>query len=73
MRESIHAIRFCDFLTPLASGSGRGKPSAIMHIGFFARTQSFQAFLLQARVVLKPLGIAAGIANRPPHSSTRGR
>ena len=40
------------------SGSGRGKPSAIMHIGFFSRTQSFQEnrpFTFQACVVLKLL------------------
>ena len=45
-------------------GSGRGRPSVIMHIGFFAcsrhisRTHSFQEnhpFIFQARAVLKPL------------------
>ena len=53
-----------------ASGSSRGKPSVIMHIGFFACswhiswTQSFQEnhhFLFQAHVVLKPPVTLIGI------------
>ena len=54
VRESIHAIR-CDFLCPKGtqseSGSGRSKPSGILHIGFFA---CFSLFF-QARVVMNPL------------------
>ena len=44
-----------------ASGSGWGKPSAIMHIGFFACFQGISLersrflFIIQAHVVLKPL------------------
>ena len=53
MRESIHAIR-CDFLNPRASGSGRSKPSAIIHIGGISLERSrFRKNAFQARVVLR--------------------
>ena len=38
MRESIHALFVTSWASKVhrLSGSGRGEPSAIMHIGFFA-------------------------------------
>ena len=56
-----------------ASGSGRGRPSAIMHIGFFA---CFHGISLERsrfrKIALFFSGSrsseAAGIANRPPRS-----
>ena len=72
MQESLHALK-CDFLTLQGTQSECGKPSAIMHIEFFA---CFHSILSLENSRYRTIAFfsgsrsseATGIANRPPRS-----